>query len=149
METVSPLLALFAGNSPVTSKFPTQTPVTRILDVFLLIEAEWRIYASLNWVFIGSDNGLSPVPRQPIIWTNAGVLLIGRLRRNFREIWIGIQTFSFKKLHLKTTSAKWRLFCLGLNELISAWINGWVNRCETGYLRRHRAYYDATHNELL
>ena len=40
-----------------------------------LIEAEWRIYASLNWVIIGSDNGLSPVRRQAIIWTNAGVKL--------------------------------------------------------------------------
>ena len=28
-----------------------------------------------------------------------------------------MQTFSSKKLHLKTSSAKWRLFCLGLNEL--------------------------------
>ena len=34
---------------------------------FELIEAEWRIYASLNWVIIGSDNGLSPVRRQAII----------------------------------------------------------------------------------
>ena len=29
---------------------------------------------------IGSDNGLSPVRRQAIIWTNAGLLLIGTLR---------------------------------------------------------------------
>ena len=36
---------------------------------------------------------------------------------NFSEILIGIQPFSFKKLHLKTSSAKLRLFCLGLNEL--------------------------------
>ena len=66
---------------------------------------------------IGSDNGLSPCQRQAIIWTNAGILLIGPLGTNFSEILIGIQTFSFKKLHLKTSSAKWRLFCLGLNEL--------------------------------
>ena len=36
----------------------------------------------------------------------------------FFEILIGIQTFSFKKLHLKTSSAKLRLFCLSLNELM-------------------------------
>ena len=82
-----------------------------------LIEAEWRIYASLNRAIIGSDNGLSPVRRQAIIWTNVGILLIGPLGTNFCEILIGIQTFSFKKLHLKTSSAKWRLFCFGLNEL--------------------------------
>ena len=68
---------------------------------------------------IGSDNGLSPGRRQAITWTNATILLIGPLGKNFSEILIGIQTFSFKKLHLKTSSAKWRLFCPGLNELIT------------------------------
>ena len=66
---------------------------------------------------IGSDNGLSPERRQAIIWTNAGILLIGPLGTNFSEILIGIQTFSFKKMHLKMSSATWRLFGLGLNEL--------------------------------
>ena len=42
---------------------------------------------------IGSDNGLSPGRRQAIIWTNAGILFI------------------------RTSSGKWRPFCLGLNEL--------------------------------
>ena len=59
-----------------------------------------------NLTIIGSDNGLSPGRRQAIIWTNAGILLIGPLRTNFSEIVIGIQTFSFKKMHLKTSSAK-------------------------------------------
>ena len=66
---------------------------------------------------IGSDNGLSPGRRQAIIWTNAGILFIGPLETNFIEILIGIQTFSFKKMHLKMSSAKWRPFCLGLNVL--------------------------------
>ena len=35
---------------------------------------------------IGSDNGLSPGRRQAIIWTNAGILLIGTLGTNFSEI---------------------------------------------------------------
>ena len=34
METFSPLLALYVGNSPVTGEFPAQTPVTRSFDVF-------------------------------------------------------------------------------------------------------------------
>ena len=66
---------------------------------------------------IGSDNGLSPGRRQALIWTNAAILLIGPLGTNFSEILIGIQTFSFKKMHLKMSSAKWRPFCLGLNVL--------------------------------
>ena len=66
---------------------------------------------------IGSDIGLSPGWRQAIIWTNAGILLIGPLGTNFSEILFGIQTFSFKKMHLKMSSGKWRPFCLGLNVL--------------------------------
>ena len=67
------------------------------------------------------DNGLSPDRSQAIIctiiWTNAWILLIGHLGTNFCEILIRFQTFSFKKVHLKISSAKWRPFCLGLNVL--------------------------------
>ena len=35
------------------------------------------------WFSIGSDNGLSPDQCQAIIWTNAGILLIGPLGTNF------------------------------------------------------------------
>ena len=70
-----------------------------------------------NLAIIGSDNGLSPGRRQAIIWTNAGLLLIGPLGTNFSEILIEILTFSFKKMRLKVSSAKWRPFCLGLNVL--------------------------------
>ena len=66
---------------------------------------------------IGSDNDMSPVQRQAIIWTNAGILLIRALGTNFSEILGEIHSFSFSKIHLKMPSAKWRLFGLGLNEL--------------------------------
>ena len=66
---------------------------------------------------IGSDNVLSPGRRQAIIQTNAGILLIGPYGTNFSEIWIGIQTFSLKKIHLKMSSGKWWPLSLGLNEL--------------------------------
>ena len=69
---------------------------------------------------IGSDNGLSPGRRQAIIWTNAGILLIRPLETNFIEILIRNQTFSFKKMYLKMSSAKWRLFYLGFNVLTQA-----------------------------
>ena len=59
---------------------------------------------------IGSDNGLSPGRRQAIIWANAGILLIGPLGTKFSEMFTEIYTFSFKKMHLKMSSAKWRLF---------------------------------------
>ena len=68
-----------------------------------------------NLSTIGSDNGLSPGRRQAIIWINAGILLIGPLGINFGEILIEIHIFSFKKMHLKMSSAKWHLFHLCLN----------------------------------
>ena len=70
-----------------------------------------------KFTIIGSDNGLSPGRHQAIIWTNAGILLIGPLGTNFSEISITIQTFSLKKRHLKMSSGKCRPFCLGLNVL--------------------------------
>ena len=66
---------------------------------------------------IDSDNGLSPGRRQAIIWTNVGILLIGPLGTNFSEMLIEIHTFSFKKIHLKMSSGKWRPFWLALNVL--------------------------------
>ena len=69
---------------------------------------------------IGSDNGLSPGRRQAIIWTNAGILLIGPLGTNFSESLIKIHTFSFKKMRLKVSTAKWRPSCLCLNVLKGA-----------------------------
>ena len=71
-----------------------------------------------NLTIIGSDNGLSPGRHQAIIWTNAGIVLIRPMGTNFSEISIKIHIFSFKKMHLKMSSGKWRPFCLGLNVLI-------------------------------
>ena len=61
---------------------------------------------SVNWIIIGSGNGLSPVRRHAITWTNADLLSTGLLGTSFSEIWIGILSFSFKKMHLKMSSAK-------------------------------------------
>ena len=78
---------------------------------------------------IASDNGLSPGRRQAIIWTNAGISLIGHLETNFNEILIEIHTFSFKKMHLKMSPAKWRPFCLNPNVLTAFLLDitwGWM-----------------------
>ena len=66
---------------------------------------------------IGSDNGLSQGRRQAITWTNVVLLLIGPLGTNSSEILIEIDTFSFKKMHLKMSSGKWRPFFVGLSML--------------------------------
>ena len=53
-----------------------------------------------------SGNGLLPVWLQAISWIRTGLLLIGLLGTNFSEILIRILSFSFKKMHLKMSSAK-------------------------------------------
>ena len=63
---------------------------------------------------IDSDNGLSPGRRQAIILTNAVILWIWPLGTKFREILIEIYIFSFNKMHLKMSSAKWHLFCASM-----------------------------------
>ena len=48
------------------------------------------MYVSMDWVNIGSCNGLSPIRRQAITWTNTGTFSIGLPGTSFSEIWIGI-----------------------------------------------------------
>ena len=69
--------------------------------------------------------------RQAIICTNAGIMLTRTLGTNFSEILSEIRAFSYKKMHLNMSSAKWRLFCLGLNDCtLSQGSNSWrETRC--------------------
>ena len=43
METISALLAICEGNSPVTGEIPAQRPVTRGFDVFFLSAPEYTV----------------------------------------------------------------------------------------------------------
>ena len=67
---------------------------------------------------IVSDKGLSPGRHQAIIWTNAGISLIGILRTNVSKILSKIHTFSFQEMHLKVSCTKWPLLHLSLNEFM-------------------------------
>ena len=52
METFSALLALCAGNSPVTGEFPAQRPVTQSFDVFFDLRPNKRLSKqSRGWWF--------------------------------------------------------------------------------------------------
>ena len=90
---------------------------TVCLSVFLTHWGRVMHKCFANVTIIGSDNGLTPGRHQAIIWTNAGIWLIGTLWTNFSEILIQIHTFSFNKMRLKRSSAKWQPFSLGLNVL--------------------------------
>ena len=90
METFSALLAICAGNSPVSGEFLAQRPVTRSFDIFFDLRLNkwlskqswgwwfqtlscplwrhsnwWCRYPWVNWVYINVDSGnrLSPVWR--------------------------------------------------------------------------------------
>ena len=81
---------------------------------FLLTHWVWATHLCIgNLTIISSDNGLLPGWHLAIIWTNAGILVIGPLGTNYSEILIKIQIFSFMEMHLKWSSGKWWPFCLG------------------------------------
>ena len=83
---------------------------------------------------IGSDDGLSPGRRQTIIWTNAGILVIRTLGTKLCEFLSEIHAFSFKKMHLKMSSATvWWQFCFGLNVL-------WLGSFSAGYSVLHQPW---------
>ena len=82
-----------------------------------------------NLTSIGSDNGLSSGRRQSIIWTNAGILLIRPLGKNWIQVLIKIHTFSFKKMYLKMLSGKWQPFCLGFYMLSAVSQCSWLHLC--------------------
>ena len=48
METISTLLAICAGNSPVPGEFPAQRPVTRSFDVFFDLRLNKR-FSKQSW----------------------------------------------------------------------------------------------------
>ena len=103
---------------------PARRTITAILNLIQtelttdkLIFPYCHTYASVNWFSIGADNGLPPIRRQAIIWTNSWLFSIGPLGTRFNEILIKIQNFSFTKMHLKISSAKRWPFCPGRYEL--------------------------------
>ena len=53
-----------------------------------------------------TDNGLSPVRRQALIWPNTAILSIRTQVTYFSEIPCKIQNYSFKKMRLKMLFAK-------------------------------------------
>ena len=96
---------------------PVNSIISLKFNAFLTHWGRMTLICIGKLTIIGSDNGLSPGRRQAIIWTIAGLLLIGPLVTNFSKVLIEIQTFSFKKVHFTVSSAKWRPFYLSLSVL--------------------------------
>ena len=94
-------LRYFHGIQITSQKHPKYTSFGTWLNH---IYAEWRVYASVNKAMSGSNNGLSPVRKEAIVWTSPGLLsnllFVGPLETNVSEIVIGIQIFSRNKIDL-------------------------------------------------
>ena len=166
METFSALLALYAGNLPVTDEFPSQRPVTRNFDVFFDLrlnkqlskqswgwwfETPWRSlwhhvmkcrrFAAKTFNIIVS---IVPADNQDIPKRSDGhvqVLYHDDVIKwkHFPRYWPflwGIHRGPVNSPH----KSQWRGALVF--SLICVWINGWVNNSKAGGLRRHRARYD-------
>ena len=89
METFSALLAICAGNSPVTGEFPAHRPVTRSFDVFvdLLLNRRW------GWWF--------ETPSSPL-WRHCNEVLHTRIPRPRGAVQYGVSTRPVTHLKLKS-----------------------------------------------
>ena len=170
METFSALLALCAGNSPVTGEFPSQRPVTWSFDVFFDLCLFKRLCKqSSRWWFEKPSRSL---------WRRCDALSPPFQIYLIKKHWCSSQTRFVLRLilagcamsnnhhkgilswwrHQMESFAAWLTLCAGnsrvTNEfhhkgqwlwalkfsLICAWINDWVNNREAGYFRRRRAH---------
>ena len=131
------ITGLCEGNPPATGGFLSQRAsnaekashlMTSSYEHKMMWSSHFKTVAHAHWGRVthiwvsklttsASDNSLSLGRRQPIIWTNAGILLIETLWTKLNEILNEIHRFSFMKRHLKMSSAKWLPFCLDLNVL--------------------------------
>ena len=124
------VIGLSAGNSPVTGEFPVQkTSYAENASIWwrhhgtcLLLSTHWGRVTHIcvgNLTIISSDNGLSPGRRQAIIGTNAGILLIGNLRKKLqwnlnRNSYIIIQENALEKVVCKMAAILSRPQCVQL-----------------------------------
>ena len=94
------------NRSPGETSWPMQD-VWRVQNTYFYQQISSVIDASVNWVDIGSNNGLPPVRCQAITGTNTNLLSMRSLRINFSELLIKIHTFSFIKMCFEMSRVRW------------------------------------------
>ena len=120
--------------------------------VYQLIEVEWRLYASVNYAIIGSDNGLSPEGAKPL--SDQCLNIVHRTLGN-KVQWNCNKntTISIKYSVFKMSPAKCRPFCLGLNVLVTTHntCGTWLPiNAELGvyYMSKSNSWRDFPHDDL-
>ena len=97
--------------------------ISIISNLTIHINIKWIVqkYFKQMWTHNGSlwytaiyDGTI--IRHHAISWTDTDLLSIGPLRTNFSKIQFKMN-FSFMKMHLESSSAKWRPFCPGGDEL--------------------------------
>ena len=91
---------------------------------------------------IGSDNGLAPIRRQAIIWTNAGIMLFWTLRNKLQ--WNFNQNPYIFNQENAFENAVWKMeaICLGLNVLFRQTKK--TNQCRWSHNLRRWQRYDVS-----
>ena len=152
VETFSALLAFCAGNSPVIGEFPSQRPVTRSFDVFLIcawtngwinnryagdLRRHRAHYDVTVMLYIFSRHLTT---RMAFLTLNFPLLHDDVIKwKHFPRYWPFV-----RRIHRSPVNSphkgQWRgaLMC----PLICVCINDWVNNGEAGDLRRYRIHYD-------
>ena len=115
MEILSALLALCAGNSPVTGEFPLQRPVTRSFDVLFDLRLNKRLSKqSWGWWF---ETPSCPVGSCPICSSHGGCMILAMTYHI--ETYMYRRTSDSQMAKLNTNHTKlwiqislWRLTCI-------------------------------------
>ena len=111
IETLSALLTICAGNSPVTGDFPEQRPVTRSF-VFFDLHLNKRL--NKQWWGWWFKTPSRPLWRHCNVWTSSGLLIVGPFATNFSEIKTQFNYILIIKL-IETIVCKMKPYCPGLN----------------------------------
>ena len=91
----------------------TRPPNVSVFCEFKLVDAEWRIYASVKKNTTGSDNGLRLFSgHQAIVWDNAGLLLIGPLWLINGNYYIFNQENAFENIIYRKNGGNFISVCL-------------------------------------
>ena len=153
-KAFSVLLALCAGNSPVTGEFPAQRPVTRSFDVFFDLLPNKRLSEqSRGWWFetpscsvwrhCNAKDGFyiktGPCPQ----WRGRSrIVAMVTKRKHFPRHWSFVRGINRSPVNFPN-KGQWR-GALMFPFSICVWINGRVNNSDDGDLRRRHAYHDVT-----
>ena len=109
METFSALLALCAGNSPITREFPSQRPVTRSFDAFLDHSWDWWLGTPSRSLWRHrTDESWWNIIQQPLhslgLYTRVGETLFNSCSTLLAGIWELVKHFS------TAASLLWQVF---------------------------------------